>query len=119
MFFNVEELLYCVGDSVFCVGAVFRRVWQPGRAPSTHFEVAGETQVLAVQLDGVRGLTELRELLLDSYLEVFDVELAPKPIVELEDERGGFVRLEDSTHIKQGKLLTALSIHVTAALREA
>ena len=80
-----------------------------------HFEVAGKTQVVAVQLDPVRSLKELRELLVDSYLEVFDVELlGAKMIIEYEDPADGFVRLEDSSPIKAGKLLTALSVHVTA-----
>ena len=75
-------------------------------------------QVLAVSLDAARSLKELRELLADSYLEVFDVELlGPKMVIELEDQTGCFVRVGDSAPIKAGRLLTALSIHVTASVR--
>ena len=75
-------------------------------------------QVLAVQLDAARSLKELRELLADSYLEVFDVELlAPKMVIEFEDQSGCFVRVVDSAPIRAGRLLTALSVHVTASVR--
>ena len=85
-----------------------------------HFELEdGTAQVLAVQLDAARSLKELRELLADSYLEVFDVELlgGPKMVIELEDRAGGFVRVGDSAPIKAGRLLTAVSVHVTASVR--
>ena len=75
-------------------------------------------QVLAVQLDAARSLKELRELLADSYLEVFDVELlATKMVIEFEDQSGCFVRVVDSAPIRAGQLLTALSVHVTASVR--
>ena len=74
--------------------------------------------MLAVQLDAARSLKELRELLADSYLEVFDVELlGPKMVIELEDQSGCFVRVVDSAPIKTGRLSTALSVHVTASVR--
>ena len=69
-----------------------------------------------MQLDAARSLKELRELLADSYLEVFDVELlAPKMVIEFEDQSGCFVRVVDSAPIRAGRLLTALSVHVTLA----
>ena len=78
-------------------------------------EVGGVTQVLALELEGVRTLNALRGLIADAYAEVVGDEIARSSIhLEVEDEGGGFGRLEDGKPFKPTRLATAKSLYVTA-----
>ena len=80
-----------------------------------HVEVSGATQVLALELDGVRSMSALRSLIAETYLEVAGGELVQTSMhLELEDGEGRFSSLDEGKPFRQARLSSARSLYATA-----